>query len=162
MAYCTITDIIKVIPEDILIQLCDDEDAGNLTIDSSEVTDKVDEAIAKADGRIEANANRELYTIPFSPVPIQIKEMSVNITRFLLWERRRAGEIPKNIQQMFDLAIKDLKLLNQGELSLGIESTPTEGAYVKTNKTANDKYFGSNADVQAGNSFKLNLDNYGM
>ncbi|MBV6343462.1 DUF1320 domain-containing protein, partial [Candidatus Magnetobacterium casense] len=62
MPYSTLADIKKLIPEDSVIQLTDDEGLGvtNQT--------RIDEAIAGADGEIDSYCGSR-YTVPFSPVP---------------------------------------------------------------------------------------------
>ena len=80
MSYCTLTNILNLISEATLIALTDDAGAG-------EVDDaKVAAAIADADATIDSYCQGR-YTIPLSPVPSKIVQISVDIAVYNLYSR---------------------------------------------------------------------------
>jgi len=135
MAYCTLDDIKKLLPEDSLIQLTDDEGTG--AIDE----DIINEVIAQADSEIDGYCGVR-YSVPFSPVPAVIKKFSVDIAVYNLYSRRQE-EIPETRSERYKNAIKFLEMLAKDTISLGIEPEPTatSNSYAETNKTTNDRIF---------------------
>ena len=79
--YCTQSDILEQLDEDVLLQLTDDYDAG--AIDS----DVVDRAIADADSLINGYCGKR-HTIPFTTVPVLARKFSVDIAIYNLYGRR--------------------------------------------------------------------------
>ena len=110
MAYCTKTDILEQIEEDVLIQLTDDDDAG--VVDEGKVT----RAIADADAEIDSYCGTK-YDVPFSTVPVMIRKMSVDISIYNLYARRRGA--PDDRKKRYDAAISFLKDVSRGIASLG-------------------------------------------
>lgn len=111
MAYSIQSDILDQLDEDSLIQLTDDEDAG--TVD----TDKVTRAIADADSTIDSYC-QDRYSIPLSPVPDKIRQISVDIAIYNLFSRR--GDTAPDIRiERHKEAIKFLEQVNAGKIKLG-------------------------------------------
>jgi len=135
MAYCTKTDIEKMIPATDVTALTDDEGTG------AQVAARVSEAIAQADSEIDGYCGVR-YSVPFSPVPAVIKKFSVDIAVYNLYSRRQE-EIPETRSERYKNAIKFLEMLAKGTISLGIEPEPTatSNSYAETNKTTNDRIF---------------------
>jgi len=76
MAYCTQDDILYLLNETALIQLTDDDGAGEID------DEKVTRAIADADAAIDAYC-QDRYAVPLSPVPAKIRQISVDIAASL-------------------------------------------------------------------------------
>ena len=149
MAYCTKTDILEQLEEDVLIQLTDDEDAG--IVDD----DKVTRAIVDADAEIDSYCGTK-YDVPFTMAPAMIRKMSVDITIYNLYARRRGA--PEDRKERYDDAISFLKDISKGIASLGGDGPSADddsGPEATTVKS--DRVFsrGRNSDSTTGS-----LDNY--
>lgn len=110
MAYCTQSDIVEQLDEDILIQLTDDADAG--TVDADTVT----RAIADADAEIDSYCGVR-HSVPFATVPDIILKYSVDIAIYNLYARRKGA--PDYRKERYDNAIRFLKDVAAGRASLG-------------------------------------------
>lgn len=149
MAYCTKADILEQLDEEVLIQLTDDIDAG--AVDD----DKVTRAIADADAEIDGYCGTR-YGIPFDPVPAMIRKLSVDISIHNLYARRRAA--PEDRQKRYDNAIRFLRDVSKGMISLGADApTPESDGGPEASTTKSDRVFstGKTSDSSAGT-----LDNY--
>ena len=135
MAYSTLTDIKKLIPEETIIQLTDDEGTGS--IDQT----RVDEAIAQADAEIDSYCGSR-YTVPFTTIPDIVKKISVDIAIYNLYSRR-VEEIPGTRAERYKNAIRQLEGIAKGLISIGEQpepAAPSQGG-VETNKTDDDRTF---------------------
>jgi phage gp36-like protein len=151
MAYSLLADIKKLIPEETLIQLTDDEGAGIV----NQV--RLDEAIAHADEEINSYLGLR-YNIPFaSPIPGIVKKMSVDITIYNLYSRK-LETIPSTRGDRYKNAIRMLEGISKGTVSIGESTEPAgETDQVKADRTAEDRIFtgGKKSDGSGGT-----LDNY--
>lgn len=118
MAYCTLMDIKKLLAEDIIIQLTDDD---NLHVVNDAA---VAEAIASADAEIDGYCAVK-YTVPFANVPAIIKALSIDISIHNLYKRRT---VPERIETAYDKAIAKLKDISRGLVSLGEDPPPASSA----------------------------------
>jgi len=135
MAYCTLDDLEKLIPEVTLIQLTDDEDTGAVN------TERVSEAIAQADSEVDGYAGTK-YSVPFTTVPPVVKKCSVDIAVYNLYSRK-VEEFPATRKDRYNNAIRFLEKVAKGEISLGLDPEPTaksEGG-AECNKTSDDRVF---------------------
>ena len=135
MPYSTVDDIKKLIPEEVLIQLTDDEDLGVIN------QTRVDEAIAQADAEIDSYCGSR-YSVPFSTVPDIVKKISVDIAIYNLYSRR-LEEIPPTRAERYKNAIRQLEGIAKGIISIGEDpepATPSQGG-AETNKTTSDRIF---------------------
>jgi phage gp36-like protein len=115
MAYCAKADIVGEISEEILIQLTDD--AGTGTVDDAVVTQK----IADADSEIDSYCGGR-YTVPMSPVPARVHQLSVDIAVYNLYARR-AGTLPDERKTRYQDAIRFLRDVSTGKASiLGVDA----------------------------------------
>ena len=143
MAYCEYTDIlVDVFPKD-LIELTDDKNESTpQTPFSSSMISLINSFIAKADAVIDDYC-RGSYTLPFSPVPETIKNISVAIATYYIFSRPRdlEGDNPK--RQKYEDAIKLLTRISEGKVILDVDPEPeTEKTIgVSVNKTASDRIF---------------------
>jgi len=114
MAYCTQANILGLINETSLIALTDDDGAG--AVDA----DKVAAAIADADATIDSYCQGR-YTIPLSPVPPKIAQLSVDIAVYNLYSRSDL-EMPEVRKERNKEAIRFLEKVAAGGISLGAET----------------------------------------
>ncbi len=118
MAYSTLADILKVIPEDNIVQLTDD-DCSNSTD-----ADKVTEAISQADSEIDTYVVA-MYTVPLAaPVPAVIRGLSCDIAIYKLY-KRRMEEIPETRDASYRNSVKLLREIRDGKMPLPIATAPS-------------------------------------
>jgi phage gp36-like protein len=117
MPYCTQENILDRIDEAALIQLTDE--AGEGEIDD----DKVTAAIADADATIDAYCQGR-YTLPLSPVPPKITQISVDIAVYNLYSHSDL-EMPEVRKERNKEAVRFLEKVAAGTISLGA-STPAQ------------------------------------
>ncbi len=108
MAYCTQSDLITMIPQ---------KELAELTADSGDTPDSgvVVEAINRADAEIDAYLGMR-YTLPLSPLPDQVKGLSVDMALYHLYSRRSVA--PTVRLQNYEAAVAFLKLVAAGEAVL--------------------------------------------
>ena len=117
MPYCTLADIMGLIPEEELIQLTDDYSL--CAVDQT----RIDQAIADAQAEIDAYAASQ-YPVPFSPVPAIIRKITVDLAGYAL-QARRQSELPEGWKERQKAALKFLENLSRGIVTLGPkESAP--------------------------------------
>ena len=149
MAYCTESDIEKQLPPANLIELSDDD--GNGVADIGVVS----QAIADADAEIDSYLSGR-YTMPFSPVPDRIRQISVDIAIWNLYSRRTV--LDEIREKRYNAAISFLKMAARGEVTLGEDPEPAGGEQqIKAGREAEDRTFtiGKKSTDTAGS-----LDNY--
>lgn len=108
MAYCTQTDILKLIPSQELAELT--TESGS-TPDAAVVT----EAIAKADAEIDSYLGI-IYSVPLSVPPSRVRALSEDIAIYYLYLRR--STVPEARQKAYDDAIAFLQLLAAGKATI--------------------------------------------
>jgi len=111
MGYSTEDDILSLeTDKKTLIQLTDDEKTGE--VDSA----KVDAAILKADKMYIDPYCRDRYTVPFNPVPDEIKFISATIAAYYLFRRKQ--KVTSSILDKYAKAVAKLKGISLGEYTL--------------------------------------------
>jgi phage gp36-like protein len=121
MAYCTQSDLITMIPL---------KELAELTADSGDTPDSevVNEAINRADAEIDAYLGMR-HTLPLSPLPDQVKGLSIDMALYHLYSRRSVA--PTVRRQKYEAAVAFLKLLAAGEAVLeDAGDTPSPGEQV--------------------------------
>jgi len=116
MAYSIQDDILNQIDEAALIQLTDDAGAGEVD------DDIVARAIADADATIDAYCQGR-YTVPLSPVPEKVRQISVDIAIYNLYSRRADLGMPDVRTDRNKEAVRFLEKVAAGTIALGA-STP--------------------------------------
>lgn len=104
----------------------------------SVVQSVVDAAIAEADSDVDSYGGRR-YTVPFNPVPAKVKQLSVAIAVYKLYEKKIGaigGVIPESVRDMYDDAIGFLKDVAKANAVIDGAVTPAEntkrtGGFVK-------------------------------
>ena len=132
MAYCTQSEILDQMDEDVLIQLTDDDDAG--VVDTDVVAQKIADADALIDGYCGGR-----YTVPFNPVPALISKFSVDIAIYNLYGRRKGA--PEDRRNRFKEAIDFLKGVAAGNNSLGEDDPATGETSFKLSSSNPDRIF---------------------
>ncbi len=136
MAYATLTDIEKSLPQDIIIQLTDDNNMG--VVDQA----VVDEAIAWADDVID-NHVRGKYPVPLNPVPDMIKKISVDLSIYFLYNRRFETDIPEGILIRYKNTMALLDKIQKGQILLNVDTTNKDTSEIRVNKSSEDRDFGA-------------------
>ena len=118
MAYCTQTDIAKLIPN---------QELAELTTDSGSTPDAtiITEAIAKADAEIDSYLGVK-YSVPFTSPSTRVKSLSEDIALYYLYLRRSA--VPEARVKSYDDAIAYLKDVAASVAVLPDDGTTTGGS----------------------------------
>ena len=133
MSYSVQTDILEQLDEATLIQLTDDDGAGEID------DDKVTRAVADADATIDSYCQGR-YTIPLSPVPDKIRQVSVDIAIYNLYSRRddTAPEIRKD---RYKEAVRFLEKVSDGKIDLGAATPAQVNTDNTVDITSNERIF---------------------
>jgi phage gp36-like protein len=113
MAYSTLADVEKALPEDALVQLTDDENIG--IVNEERVTRAIDDADEEIDGYLGSR-----HTVPLEPVPGIIRKLSADIAAYNLYARR-LEEVPDTRATRYKNAVRFLEQVAKGAISLGAE-----------------------------------------
>jgi phage gp36-like protein len=124
MAYCAQADLERRLTLPILIDLTDD------TVPPETVDAAVLDAEIAAAGEIVDGYLRDRYVLPLDPVPGLVREIVADITAYRLWGRRpdTKGEAPKNLDKAHDTALKLLREIQAGKVTLGVTAGQPEAA----------------------------------
>ena len=120
--------------DEVLKQLTDDDDSGSID------TAIVNECIVAAESEVDSYISKQ-YTTPITgTIPESIKEWSVQLTTFRLHQRRLP--VPSYITDLAETARAQLKLVNDGTLSLNIgDDPPDEPSDREAQFTSNTRQF---------------------
>jgi len=133
MSYCSQTDILNQVDSTALLQLTDDAGAG--AIDADIVT----RAIADADATIDSYC-QDRYSIPLSPVPDKIRQVSVDIAIYNLYSRRD-DVVPEVRKERNKESIRFLEKVAEGKISLGANTPSPANTDNTVNINSNDQIF---------------------
>lgn len=115
--YTTIPEIKKSLTDKAYKELSDDDNDG--VIDEAMVNEKIERADAEIDSYC-----RIRYTVPFAnPAPI-IKTIACDIAIYYLFSRK-FDEVPKTYDDLYSRALRKLRDIADGSLSL--EESVSEG-----------------------------------
>jgi phage gp36-like protein len=116
MSYCTISDIYKVLPQDTVMRLTDDESTG--AVDEAKVTEAIESGAEEIDSYLGSR-----YDLPLSSTPPVLGRLNADIAAYNLYARVKE-DIPATRQTRYDNAIKFLQKVADGKLTLGIQPPP--------------------------------------
>lgn len=133
MPYSDQNDILEQLDETVLIELTDDAGAGEVD------GDKVTRAIADADATIDAYC-QDRYTLPLSPVPEKIRQISVDIAIYNLYSRRD-DTTPETRKDRHKEAIRFLEKVAEGKIKLGSETPAQTNTGHSVELDSNDRIF---------------------
>lgn len=140
MAYCGISDITAVLAEAEVARLTDDISGEIIN------TLVVDNAISAAGELIDGYLRSKFSSLPLSPIPKLITNISVDLAIYYLHQRRYRTNMPESVESQYKNQVKILEQIQKGFISLGIEPVSTETKQtggVRVNKTSTDRYFNS-------------------
>ena len=126
MAYCTLADITKRIPETTLVNLTDDQDLG--VIDEAVVSGIIADADELIDGFL-----RGRYELPLADIPGLVKSLSVDLVAYSIYGRRAEFEIPKAVSDKHAATLKILQSIQKGEVRLGVAGVEAPAPAVPAN-----------------------------
>jgi len=129
MAYCSKVDIINTVPEEQLKQLTDDNDVDSIDME------KFNECIRKADSTIDGYC-RGRYSVPLTTVPEAIRNISIGLSVYYLFNRGLLLTLPESIKTLYDEAMRVLKDIQSGKFS-PFDATE-EPAFFGTTKVSSD------------------------
>jgi phage gp36-like protein len=109
MTYCLASDLVQSFDDDVLIQLTDDADSGQII---TEVLDKVCVAVS---GEIDGYLSKR-YTLPLSDQHLVLKSYAVNMCLYRLYCRKQGP--PEWVVKMYDDAIGFLKMVATGQADI--------------------------------------------
>jgi phage gp36-like protein len=133
MGYCTKANIVSLISEATVILLTDDAGAG--VVDD----DKVSAAIADADATIDAYCQSR-YTVPLSPVPAKVAQLSVDVAVYNLYSRSDL-EMPEVRKDRNKEAIRFLEKVTDGKIKLGASAPAPVDAPSTADSAAAERVF---------------------
>lgn len=136
MAYCSQTDIMGQLDEDVLVQLTDDDNEGEIS--GGVVTRAIEDAGAEIDAYCSSR-----YDVPFSPVPAVIRKISVDMAVYHLYARRQGA--PPDRLTRYEASVRLLKDIAKGMVSIGADAMPASGAGAASDLTAQDRTFSRSA-----------------
>lgn len=130
MSYCTIANIIEVIPNSDLVQLTNDD--GGSTVDNDKITNAIEFSTSMIDGYL-----RGRYTLPLLSTPDIIKYSAIDIVVYRLYCRRLLDEMPIQIQQKYDDTVKLLGEIQKNKFHLNTNNaSELESTVMETDKSA--------------------------
>ena len=116
--YCTVDDVLELIPRQTLIDLTQDDPSAtefDLTV--------VQSAIKYASDKIDASV-RGRYPLPLPQKVDLLKELAKDLSRYQIYARRPdGGVLPEAVKEGKKSAEADLTKIQNGQLSLGIEDS---------------------------------------
>lgn len=112
MAYSTLLDIKKSLPEIKIIELTDDYQNGE--IDTKVADDAIDQADNTIDGYLRG---RYPADIPDGEVPELISDISTKLAIYNLHRRRVYVELPETIMLDYKWAITQLEKIQRGDIT---------------------------------------------
>ena len=138
--YCTLENLISIIPEKELINLSNDKPSDSINEETIAICMKF------ADELINASL-RNKYSLPLKYVPELVRQLSADITAYRVYSRR-PKDVPEHIKQNYEFAIKILANIQKGITVLDLPSEHPEESGVQsssnmymTNKRPEDKRF---------------------
>ncbi|MBI4835922.1 MAG: DUF1320 domain-containing protein [Candidatus Abawacabacteria bacterium] len=138
--YCTINDIINVIPECELIQLSNDDELAT-AVNEDVVNNAIEDAMSTINGYLMAR-----YTLPLTEVPRLLRRYAVELAVINIHARRFTQNMPESITEREKFVIAELGKIQKGVVTLNIETLNDsvkvpDASSVAINKTEADRVF---------------------
>lgn len=138
MAYCDQDDLLKMIPEDQLKRLTDDEGVGEIN------ADRIAEAIESGAEEIDTYIGGRVKLPINENIPPILSKYNVDIAIYNLYSRVKE-DIPETRAQRYKNAVRFLEKVSEGKITLGLQpppSPPGENDYAGKNLVyAREKIF---------------------
>jgi phage gp36-like protein len=122
--YCTSDDILGVIPEQELMQLSDDT-VPPFMVNTAVVAQAISQATSLINGYIGGR-----YQLPLVTVPELVTTIALDISVYKLYLRRKKRALPEGVKTGYDDAMKQLRDVQAGKLSLGVDQSGVTAAVV--------------------------------
>ena len=117
--YSSVQDVVDQSDPQIIIQLTADDDTG--AYDTALIEAKIREADSIIDGYL-----RKTYSVPLpDPAPDLIKEASVIITLYKLYQKREIEEMPESVVEAYKDIRRRLEKLSDGTIILDVPDLNT-------------------------------------
>lgn len=116
--YCTFDDLKKALDVERLVELTDDEGFGEVN------QGRIDEAIAAAQGEVDGYLGKR-FEVPLLEVPPLIRATAVDLSLYHLM-CRTLEVVPETRQKRYGEALRRLRDIASGVISLGIAAPPEE------------------------------------
>lgn len=140
MAYSTLDDIKRLTSYETLLQLCDDDQVGDIVVSPPNTAyQNVVQAIEQADNVIDSYIGGR-YELPLESTPASVADCSANFALCNLFDRRRELDVPEGVEarrKRFMDWLKDI----QAERAVIPELHAAKSASSKVDKTADDRMF---------------------
>lgn len=109
--YCTREDLVARLSEQKLVRLTDD--AGSGAADEAVISRAMEDASQEIDAYLGAR-----HRVPLEPAPPVLRRMAADIAAYLLCDRQ-SGTIPEAMDAKYQAAIRFLRDVAKGVVSLG-------------------------------------------
>ncbi|MFA5751115.1 MAG: DUF1320 domain-containing protein [Candidatus Paceibacterota bacterium] len=140
MAYSTHDDIKRLISYDTLLQLCDDDNVGDIVVDPPNTAyANVLQAIVQADNTIDSYIATK-HTLPLAITPGCVKDCSANLALCNLYDRRREMDVPEGVERRRKQFTQWLKDVQMGKATIMELQSEQPASYI-VNKTSSDQIF---------------------
>ena len=107
MEYIDVTYLQGLMPLQKIIECCDDYGTSELDADALANLDACEQS-AISDIHLHC---RGLYTLPFDPVPAEVRELTAQLTKCYLYMRRAAEDVPDPITALYKRILDKLKAI---------------------------------------------------
>lgn len=122
MAYATQADLVPLrMTQKDLTELTVDVPSGNPVTDAATTATITSAALEEASGRVDSYC-RARYVTPLQPSD-DVTALTLDITVYLLFSRRRTTKVSETIQERFNQAIAFLKDISSAKVSLDQPAT---------------------------------------
>ncbi len=141
MGYCTLDDILNIIPEPELVRLTNDKPCSSSVIDTNRF-----EAVATTTDSLIDGYLRARYRLPLKSTPKFIKQIAIDIYAYRLY-CRRPHDMPDHIKENYKIAIANLREIQKGNLLCEDAGENPESdipplkSIIRTNKRTQDRIF---------------------
>jgi phage gp36-like protein len=133
MAYITMEDLEMRLPAERLVALTDDDGIG--TINQPIIDHAISTASSEIDGYIGTR-----YKVPLAAAHPIITKLCEEITIYYL--HLRLDRVSDDLQRAYDNAVRLLRDISRGMVSLGVESEPEATGHKRVYVSAPDRMFG--------------------
>jgi phage gp36-like protein len=123
MSYCSQSDIILAKSDKILKNITDDVNATSL------IAGVITAVIERADGVIDGYLRKAGYeTLPLTTVPVIIKDLSIRISVYYLYQRSHS--VVASVKDDFDFAMEQLTMIADKEIIIDGDVSETSGVTI--------------------------------
>ncbi len=133
MSYVTLYDLRQAMQEQRLIELTDD--AGIGTVDENVVNLAIQSAASEVDGYVGVR-----YRVPMDPPHPLVKKLCLDLAVYQL--HLRLDRVSDAVQSLYDNAVRLLRDISKGVVSLGAEPEPEASGHLRAVVRAPKRIFG--------------------